>query len=176
MLLIALLDLIDSEEDKIRFEKFYYKYHDYIINISKKRLQENYHLAEDNCSLVFEYFAVNFDKIGDIDSKETKGYVYTVANGLAINMFYKEILHRPKSVENEKIVQKSDITFDLYSVTELKAAIEELTEEEKTYFRLKYLQGMNLSEIGRIYNVSASTVSRKLRKITQKLRERLGEK
>ncbi len=176
MLLFALLELIDSEEDKKRFEAFYYKYHDYVINISKKKLQGNHHLAEDNCSLVFETLAMNFDKIKDIDSPETKGYVYTVANGLAINMFYKEIQHRPESIENEKIVQKSDITFDLYNVTELKAAIEELTEEEKTYFRLKYLQGMNLSEIGRIYNVSASTVSRKLRKITQKLRERLAEK
>lgn len=48
MLLIALLDLIDSEEDKIRFEKFYYKYHDLVMFICMKRI-DNYHLAEEAC-------------------------------------------------------------------------------------------------------------------------------
>lgn len=145
------------------------------MHVSLKHLNNNKHLAEENCQEVFTYLAKNFAKIGDIDSKETKGYVYTVANGLAINKFNKEIAKTPEIKESEKIMQFSDEAFDLYSVTELKAAIESLTDEEKTYFRLKYLQGFNLKEIGNLFGESASTVSRKLQKITKKLKERLGD-
>ena len=104
MLLFALLELIDSEEDKIRFEEFYHKYHDLVMFISVKRITD-YHLAEDNCQEVFTTLAKNFSKIKDIDSRETKGYVYTVANGLAINMFNKEVARKKDYALNENNVK-----------------------------------------------------------------------
>ncbi len=173
--LISLLDMIDSEEGKIKFEKFYYKYIKLVMHVSLKHLNNNKHLAEENCQDVFTYLAKNFKKVGEIDSKITEGYVYTVATGLAINKFNKEIKNRNEISENETVVQIFDETFDLYSVTELKAAIESLSDEEKSYYRLKHLNGLTLKEIGDMYGESASTVSRKLQKITKKLKDRLGD-
>lgn len=175
MLLIALLDLIDSEEDKIRFEKFYYKYHDLVMFICMKRI-DNYHLAEEACQEALTALAQNFSKIKEIDSKETKGYVYTVANGFAINKFNKEIARNHDFALNENNVKIFDKSFDLYSVTELSIAIEELSDEDKVYLRLKHIYGYTLKEIAKMLDESVSNVSKKVHKATNKLKERLGEK
>jgi len=175
MLLFALLELIDSEEDKIRFEEFYHKYHDLVMFISVKRILD-YQLAEDNCQEVFTTLAKNFSRIKDIDSRETKGYVYTVANGLAINMFNKEVARKKDYALNENNVKIFGKTFDLYSVTELSIAIEELSDEDKAYLRLKYIYGYTLKEIAKIYGESVSYASKKVHRATSKLKERLGEK
>ena len=175
LFLMPLLDMIESDEDKLRFETFYNTYKDYVMYICMIRLKNNKALAEESCQDTFFYLAKNFDKIKEIDSKETKGYVYTVANGLAINKFNKEISGKNEIQENETIMQISDNFFDIYSVTDLKNAVEGLTEEEKTYFRLKYLYGLQLKEIGETFGESTSTVSRKLQKIRAKLKERLGD-
>ncbi len=174
MFLLPILALLDSDEDRALFEKFYYKYEKLVMHTSLKRLNNNFHLAEENCQDVFIALAKNFNKIKDIDSKETKGYVYTVANGLAINKFKKEIVNHPVTIDNENVIKISDDSFDLYSIMELKTAIDSLDEDEKTYYRLKHLYGLTLKEIGTIFNESAATVSRKLDKIANKLRERLG--
>ena len=108
--------------------------------------------------------------------EEIKGYVYTVANGLAINKYRKEILRRPAGDVITNVEDIPDETFDLFSATALKMAIETLDEDEKTCFRLKYLHGFTSKEIGEMYQKSPSAVRRKLQIIKRKLIERLGEK
>ena len=142
--------------------------------ISLKRLHD-FHLAEENCQEVFFSLAKNFDKVGEIDSPETKGYVYTVANGLAINKFNKEVVRQPKKEKILFLTDISDETFDLYNETEIKNAVEALTDEEKSYLRLKYLYGYTSKEIGEMYGESPSNVRRKLQIIKKKLAERLDE-
>lgn len=174
MLLFALLELIDSEEDKIRFEEFYYKYHDLVMFICLKRIND-FHLAEDACQEAFMAIARNFGKIKEIDSKETKGYVYVVANGFAINKFNKEIARNHNFALNDNNVKIIDKSFDLYSATELSLAIEELSDEDKTYLRLKYLYGYTLKEIAKMFDESVSNVNKKVHKATNRLKERLGD-
>ena len=173
MLLFALLELIDSEEDKIWFEEFYNKYHDLVMFICLKRLN-NPQMAEDTCHDVFVNIINNIEKIKNVDEREIKGYVYTIANGLAINKYNKEISRKHEELDNLEKVQVLDVSFDLYNVMELKVAIGELSDEEKTYLRLKYKYGLTLKEIGKIFDESESNASRKLKKIICKLKERLG--
>jgi RNA polymerase sigma-70 factor, ECF subfamily len=67
---------------------------------------------------------------------------------------------------------------------ELESALEEavaaLPDEERTWLKLYYLDGLTVEQIGRLYRVHASTVSRRLTglqsKLLDELRARLGAK
>ena len=135
----------------------------------------DFHLAEESSQEAFFYLASHFNKVGDINSPKTKSFVYTVANGFAINKFNKEVAKR----HDETIILFSDDIpddkFDIYNETELKDAYENaLTDEEKTYFRLKYAFGYTSAEIGELFGESSSNVRRKMSVIKHKLIERLG--
>ncbi len=174
MLLAPLLAMVDGEEEKLKFEKLYYTYVDFVMGISYSRLGDRL-LAEDNAQEVFYAVARNFDKIGEINSKATKSYIYTITTSLAINKYKKEKKEQLKITEIEKYTDISDKTFDIYSETELKSVLEVLTDEEKAYLRLKYLYGYTSREIAGMFNESPSNVRRKISIILLKLKESLGE-
>ena len=174
MLLLPMLELLETDEEKSKFQLFYYKYKNLVMYISLQRLK-NFHLAEENCQDVFFALAKHFDKVGEIDSQETKGYVYTVATGFAINKYNKEINKQPKNEIYKNYADISDENFDLYNVTEIKIAVDGLSDVEKEYFRLKYLYGFTSKEIGEMFNESPSNVRRKMQIIKSKLKERLGD-
>lgn len=71
---------------------------------------------------------------------------------------------------NENNVKIFDKSFDLYSVTELSIAIEELSDEDKVYLRLKHIYGYTLKEIAKMLDESVSNVSKKVHKATNKLK------
>jgi len=173
MLLIQLLEVIETEEEKSKFKKFYYKYVGLVMHVSLKRL-DDYRLAEENCQDVFFALAKHFEKVGEVDSEETRAYVYTVANSLAINKYNKEIVHQVKEIPEINVESLEDEKFDLHTVSELQNAVANLSEDEKAYLRLKYIYGYTLKEIADIFDESTSTVERKLRAIKAALSERLG--
>ncbi|MDE5973167.1 MAG: hypothetical protein K2G73_00695, partial [Eubacterium sp.] len=87
--MIAFLDLLDTDEEKSKFKQLYYKYIDLLMWIAMGKLKNN-HLAEEAVQDAFFYIAKNFDKVGEVESKVTKGYLSTIIHGFAINKFNKE--------------------------------------------------------------------------------------
>ena len=172
MLLLPMLEMLDSDEERAKFEKFYYKYTDLVMWVSLNRLHD-FHLAEECSQDTFLTLAKNFSKVGDVDSEQTRGYVYTVANGLAINKYNREIKREPVKEELTTLFDIADESFDIYDSSELKSAVSGLSEAEKTYFRLKYLYGYTLKEIAAMFDESVSNVSKKLIRIKAKLKEGL---
>lgn len=167
------LSVIETPQDKSRFQQLYDKYLNLVMWISMQKLN-NTTLAEEAVQDTFMYIAKNFSKVGDIDSEATKNYIATIANGFAINKYNKE--NKSDSVfydDTYKNINESD--FESYSLVELKSAINALSDENKNYFYLKYVYGCSSREIAKMYGISPELVRKRLQLAKQKIRNYLTE-
>ena len=70
------LMIIDSEENKRKFVVLYEKYRYLLMKVAYDVLGDNY-LAEDAVHEAFIKVTKNMEKIGDVNSQETKRYLIT---------------------------------------------------------------------------------------------------
>ena len=87
-MIASLLMLIDSPEDKSRFEKMYNEYERLLFYVARKRLGDN-HLAEDAVNEAFIRIIKNFDKIEEIICPRTKKYVVVIVRNVCADIYAK---------------------------------------------------------------------------------------
>lgn len=168
------LSLIDSEGDKEKFTELYNTYKDllYWIALRKTNSVED---SEECVQETFFYVAKHFEKIGDVKSKRTKGYLSAIVTGFAIDIYNESKKVNVVSLDGEQTV---DIEYyEDYEKTELLTAFDNaLDEESRIYFYLKYIYGYKSSEIAQIYKVKDSYVRKRLQYAKEKLRKHLEER
>lgn len=154
--------MIDSAQEKTKFQLLYEKYGKLVYWIAMQKLG-NKEKAEDCVQETFLYIANNLKKVGEIDSKSTKCYIATIAEGKAISLYRKEIRHVANLYDDGKM--STDITsFGLYDSAELSFAIDRLDDETKNMVYLRYVYGFTSKEIGSFYGISDALVRKKLQK------------
>ncbi len=169
--MIEFLNLIDDIEEKERFRKLYEKYNRLVMWISYQKLNDN-QLAEDCVQETFLYLAKNFGKIGDVDSKETKCYVSTIAQGIAISRYKKE----QKIINyDESSISVPSLKMNEYDKIELSYIVDTLPDEDKNLLYLKYVFGYKSSEISKLYGISDALVRKRLERIRNQLKEIIGD-
>lgn len=164
------LALIDSEEEKIRFTRLYNRYLRLMTSVAKRKVPTAQDV-EDVLQDTFFYIAKNFDKIGDVDSPQTKQYVCILTEGFAINKYKKETKYIPVETEFDgtDIINETD-NFELQ---DLKAAVDSLSDEYKNLIYLTYNYGYKSDEIAKMFNMSASSVRKKLQFARAEIKEYL---
>lgn len=174
-MLLVLLDLLDSEEDKTKFEALYHKYDKLMMYIAMQKLH-NESLAEEAAQDAWLYIAKNFNKVGEIDAKQTKSYLATIANGFAVSKFRKESKVRSfdvlDGIENDVV---SDDYFDKLDATDLKIAMDKLDDEAKTLMYLTYVFGYTSMDIGDMLGISATAVRKRIQYTKARLRKLLED-
>lgn len=170
--MIAFLDLIDNDDDKERFRLLYNKYKGLMAHIVLQRLDSQEDI-EDVLQESFFYIAKNFNKIGDINSSQTKCFIAVITEGYAISKYRKD-------KNNLNIVSLDDAEtnsmaddFDNYSSSELKMIIDSLSDEYKNLLYLKYVFGYKSREIADIYGITDSSVRKKLQFAKAEIRNKL---
>lgn len=168
------LSLIDSEGDREKFTELYNTYKDllYWIALRKTNSIED---SEECVQETFFYVAKHFEKIGDVKSKRTKGYLSAIVTGFAIDIYNESKKVNVVSLDGEQTV---DIEYyEDFEKTELLTAFDNvLDEESKIYFYLKYIYKYKSSEIAQIYKVKDSYVRKRLQYAKEKLRKYLEER
>ena len=168
------LSLIDSEGDREKFTELYNTYKDllYWIALRKTNSIED---SEECVQETFFYVAKHFEKIGDVKSKRTKGYLSAIVTGFAIDIYNDSKKVDVVSLDGELTV---DIEYyEDFEKTELLSAFANvLDEESKIYFYLKYIYKYKSSEIAQIYKVKDSYMRKKLQYAKEKLRKHLEER
>ncbi|MBR2012811.1 MAG: hypothetical protein IJ995_01150 [Clostridia bacterium] len=100
--------MVNTPEEKQKVEQLYNKYRKLMKFIALKMLK-NEDKAEDAVSDALISLIENLDKIGNVDDKKTKAFVYTVIRCTALNHFNKD--NRHASIYLEDIIhQKIDNT------------------------------------------------------------------
>lgn len=168
------LSLIDSEGDREKFTELYNTYKDllYWIALRKTNSIED---SEECVQETFFYVAKHFEKIGDVKSKRTKGYLSAIVTGFAIDIYNDSKKVNTVSLDDE---DSADIQYyEDFEKTELLTAFDNvLDEESKIYFYLKYIYKYKSSEIAQIYKVKDSYVRKRLQYAKEKLRKYLEER
>ena len=88
-MLVFYLSLIDSDEDKSKFETIYYEYRERMFSAAFDILNNNED-AEDAVHNAFIGIAKNMKSIGEVKSNRTLSYCIKAAKNSAINIFNKK--------------------------------------------------------------------------------------
>lgn len=160
------LQMIDTPEDRSKFEFLYMEYRGLMFHVANKILH-NEQDAEDTVHQAFLKVAEHIEKIGDPKCPKTQGYIVTIAENKAIDLYRRR--------QKRQVVELSD---DLPGVTAiyegentLASCILKLPARYREVILLRYYQGYSVKEVAAILGLSLSAAS----KLNQRAKNRLRE-
>ncbi|RRH15882.1 RNA polymerase sigma factor, partial [Clostridioides difficile] len=103
-------------EERIKFEEIYIKYKKLMFYVANQILKDDV-LAEDAVHSSFLKIIDNLDKVNDVNSPKTKGFVVIIVKRISINIYNRR--------KKEEI---SNINDDNYKFSSLDLSIEKLGE------------------------------------------------
>lgn len=173
-----LITISTENNQKIQIERLYTKHERLLKSVISKHLT-NQEDIEDCLQDTFVYFLQNKHKVKHSTPKETKNYLATIANGLAINKYKKNckevLVDEYEMYEENEFAMCNDAVFNKVSVNELFMLIEKLDERDKNYIYLTYIYGYTSSEIAELYEVKSSFVRKRLERAKTYLRGELSK-
>lgn len=173
-----LITISTENNQNIQIERLYMKHERLLKSVISKHLT-NQEDIEDCLQDTFVYFLQNKHKVKYSTSKETKNYLATIANGLAINKYKKNckevLVDEYEMYEENEFAMCNDAVFNKVSVSELFMLIEKLDERDKNYIYLTYIYGYTSSEIAELYEVKSSFVRKRLERAKSYLRGELSK-
>lgn len=162
-MLIVYLSMLETDEDKNKFEELYLKYRQNMYAVAYSILH-NTEDSEDAVHTAFLNVAENFSKIKQIPSKDIKAYLVIVVRNSSINIYRKN----EKKTEHEQSITEYDIPFDIdfferLEYDELIKIISELPETSKEIIFLCFLEKFNTDEISKMLNITHNAVRKRIR-------------
>ncbi len=171
-MLFLYLALLENPEDAASFNEFYEKFRKTVYYIAYDHLKNNEE-AEDCEQEAFLIFAKHFHNIDrNFDDKSVWNFVRIVTKNLAIDMYRKN-----KRLDNyvvdadiKEFYSLSTDDFDIFDEIQLKDAIDNLPDEYRTVFYMKYVCNYSGEEIGKALNMSQPLVRKRCMKGMQLVR------
>lgn len=170
------LAMLDTPEEKAKFQAFYDKFNKKIYYIALKHLKKH-ELAEECTQDILLHFAQNFEKVGDdLEEKRVENYVRVVAKCMSVDAFRREKNHiyREVNADIEDFYDIADVDYEIHDVVTIRDAIEHLPEDYQQIFYLKYIAEYTGAEIGKLLNMSQPLVRKRCMIGMQKMKEYLG--
>jgi len=139
----------DAAAHRSKFEAIYLEYRDIMYAVAYDVLH-NAHDAEDAVHSAFEKIAENIHKIGEVNCPKTQGYIVTIAENKAIDI-YRQKKARPAVQYNEETV---GIHVEYHGSNGLADCILKLPVRQRQTIILKYHYGYALKEIAKMLEIS----------------------
>lgn len=171
--MLIYLAMIDNEEDQSKFEQIYNTYKQTMFYAANRILKDEY-MSEDAVHLAFLRIINHLDKIVDINSHKTKGFIVVIVENIAIDIYRKRKRENNISYDEVEIYLTDPEDFTLSIENEVEKAIMKLPVLYSTVLRLKYSQGYNDREIAKILNITEANVRQRLARGKRRLSEILG--
>lgn len=169
--MLIYLQMISSDEDRIKFEEIYKKYKGLMFYTAMKIVSNTYD-AEDVIDQAFVKIIKNLDKIHSIDSLETQAYIVIIVERKALDW----IRVNQKYVYDGK--EEYGIKIGPPEFNALAEALRNLRPRQREVLLLKYDQGYTTHEIAEIYGMTTMAVRKMITRAKDALAEelrRLGE-
>jgi RNA polymerase sigma-70 factor (ECF subfamily) len=175
-MLAIYFSLIDSEDDKQRFEMLYRKLHK-IVYTTAFRITEQKEDAEDAAQNVWMYTAKNFKRITRLQEIELKPYFVTMAKHSALNILRSKNNTSTVSIDDISLEDLSCGTDSLNDTPEAKLASYILTLPEiyRQVLELKYIFGFKNREIAKLLNMSQSGIESRILRGRKLLIDKINE-
>ena len=160
------LQMIDAPEDRSKFEQLYLEYRGLMFHVAYKILG-NEQDAEDTVHQAFLKIAETIEKIGAPDCPKTRGYVVTIVENKAIDLYRRR--------QRRQVVALRDDLPGVPAVYEgenaLTACILKLPARYREVILLRYFHGYRVKEVAAILGLSFAAAS----KLDQRAKNRLKD-
>lgn len=171
--MLIYLQMIETDEDKSKFEELYEEYRGLMYHVAYKYLQHEQD-AEDVVHHAFVKIAENIKTIEPVSPK-TKQFVVTMIENRVIDLFRVNGRH-PEMSFNEEIL---NCIMHEYAAEDnlLVECIMKLPELQREVIWLKYHHGYDLHEISKMLGISlvwAQKVDQRAKKKLETLYEEVG--
>ena len=164
--MLIYLQLIETEEDKSKFEEIYTEYRYLMQFLAYKRLH-NIQDSEDAVHQVFVKIAENIKAIEPISPK-TKRLVVVMIENTVTDMLRKRGRHPSEEYRDEDLAVPAP---EIDEKDLLDQCIWKLSEQQRLVIWLKYHDGYTLREIARILGITLVWAQ----KLDQRAKKRLAE-
>lgn len=172
--MLAGLLVLDTEEERSKFEKLYDRYKYIMRQVAVDILKDNY-LAEDAVHEALIKIAKNFSKVGDIESVKTRNFIIIIVKNTARTIWEKE----SKYIKIDEIEMLKESQEDIQeevlrkiSLEDMIEAIDSLPAIYKETTMLHWLEGYSITEVANILDISVNTAQARIkrgRKIVENL-------
>lgn len=167
-MLIYFLQLIEEEGEQRKFQELYDAYRYQMLYIAKRILRDH-SLAEDAVQNAFLYFVVHIKSVREVNSGETRNYVYLVTKHRAIDIARKrkkEIYLSDEELERigDGYSHVEDIVFANETSKKISVAITALPKIYRESLELHIVQDLSAKQIASILGVSYETVKKRLQR------------
>jgi len=174
------LAMIDTEEDKSKFEKIYEEYRSGMYRIALQVLNNR----EDAENIVHDAFVVlidHLDKIDKIYDYRTWGYLASIVRSRAINYYNREkrkVSFAPEDYDGWDSDDKDPLYYVVADEKEktLVNFISELPYPQKDVIYLQYVNELKSKEIAEILELTPENVRQLSRRAKLRLKALLEEK
>ncbi len=175
--MLFLMMLIDSEEDRSKFELIYETYHRLMFFLARQVLPDDRD-AEDAVQEAFIKIIRNLEKISDPKCLKTKHFIVIIVKRTAIDIRKKQE-REPKMVTMDEEVADSvaDESPDIEAIDErldLSEAIAGLPDTYRDVILMKYYQGFSDTEIAELTGMSVDSVRKTIQRARKKLEQELS--
>ena len=155
--MIVYMQIIESDEDKSKFEQLYLKYRNLMFYVARKILN-NQQDAEDAVHQAFVSIIENLEKISDIDCPKTRSYIVIIVERKAIDLMRKN----EKVVSMESIDETAGIEISLSDVGSISNAFANLPARYREVLLLHYDNGYSTKEIAQMFQMKRPAVQKLL--------------
>lgn len=170
-MLFIYLSLIDSEENKDKFETLYLRHRKLMKHIALDILDDEY-AAEDAVHNAFLKIIANIDKFSEEDCQENKNLIVIIIRNSAIDMYRK----RNREFENTDVLNMELPTETDFSVVEVEEILREIETLPKIYrdvLLLKIEYDYKDRDIAKLLGINVDTVSKRIERARKQLKQQI---
>lgn len=161
-MLLFYLSLLETQEDKDKFEYLYKRYSPLLKHVAYQKLHDE-RLAEDAVHNAFLNIIKSFCSIDDPTSHKTRHFLVVVTEHAAIDMLRKN--NHVSQVDYEDVAPTLSVTNDILDgivVEELSQMIADLPEIYRAVLELRAYHCMSEKQIATALNISYDAVRKRL--------------
>lgn len=161
-----MIEMVGTPEERAKFEEIYLKYRGLMYHVAYEILQ-NQQDAEDAVHQAFVVVAEKMEKLGAATCPKTKGYVVTVVENKAIDLYRRRRRHQDLELNDEL----PGIQAVYEGENALTACILKLPARYREVILLRYVYGYSVKELASILGLSFAAAS----KLDQRAKARLRD-
>ena len=166
--MLIYLQMIESDEDKSKFEAIYLKYR-YLMFSVANRILENRYDAEDAVHQAFVSILNNLEKIKEADSPETRAYVVIITENKAIDI----VRTRRRFTGGEPEEALHGVEIRLPGDGGLADAMAGLSARYRNALLLRFGYGYGTRELARLMGMTESAVQKLIWRAKKALKKQL---
>lgn len=171
-MLMLYISMIDSPEEKRKFERIYLAHRQTMYYVAFRILKDA-HEAEDAVHQAFLRIIDRLDKINDADCHKTRAYLVVITENAAIDIYRKRKKSRTVSYDEMEIYISGNMESDYGEKDAIIRAINKLPVNYSVVLKLRYAHGHTDAEIAALLKISEENVRQRISRAKKKLNQLL---